>query len=312
VILLNIILALVFLAGLIGTIAFNSDVKKILIMRGRVKNFSFNEYLAYAILFCVLCLCVIHFFELMEGDRSAAKVLLLFPSIASIYLVISEYGIHKFIKKHWKLLGAISGVAGVLATVYINPYVDGEIVRLTKLNASSFDNAQNLIRIILTPFFAVLALSYVVLVLYFVHALILIIKQLRDAEFLRKLAKALIYIGTGKRIKKDYKFNVFVDASILLGLLIYVFFIPKQLSESLGEKQLNLDKLIVSALVFADYHEKGIDSCSNINDPEILISFIKKNRISGVKELEKNKYQFYVDECLRHKSSQLPDIVIKN
>ncbi|OKY24973.1 hypothetical protein [Thalassotalea sp. PP2-459] len=306
------ILGIVFTAVIFGQIAHFSSVSKIKALRKFFMSITAGDIAANIMWLCILLLSISYGFQKVFNDEVSETSILIQPlflliMLTVIILVLTQYNLHEFVKNKWKIITPIATFVGIAFSIYVNVYVDAEIFRYTQLNANNFPNAQKLIFFCLAPFFAIIFSLYGILTFYFFHAFHIFIKQIRNFNYLNSLIRNIVYVIRGEKINKEQNNDEKVDVALLIGLIVLIFVLPNMLSSFVSEKHIDLDKIIADTLVFSSYHVKGYESCDNIIDETIIISFIKNNQISAVKPIEKKGYRFFVDNCERKDTFKLPN-----
>ena len=303
-ILVKILTFLLLVVIIFAQIEHYSSIGKLIRLRKIFKTISIH-YIASSIIWIssgVLTFLVVidnYFFDI-ENYKWIGQLLILLISLSVLVLGFVEYKLSEFIHRKWKVITSIAAVSSVVFTMYVNIYVDAEIIKYTQLRASIFPNAQNIIFMILTPFFMIIFSLYIFMVFYFAHAGNILSKQIHQIPYINKLTLNIFYLFSGKKLRDEFKkTNENRALALLIGLMLLILSGAQLLLIITNEKHLNLNKIISDSLIFSSYHLKGYESCSNIKDKTILISFIKNNRISIAKPDSKGSYQFYIGKCKR-------------
>lgn len=301
------VIALVALAIVCGEIAHLSSIDKIKTMRKAFVKHPPTFLISYLALGCSVGVVIINgvskdFFSNLEIHILINQILVSIILISVLILSIYRYRLSEFVGKWWKAIVSCMSAFAIAFSMYVSVYVDAEIFKYSQFNAKYFPNAQNLIFIYLVPVFVALFSFYCFVVIYFMHVGIMFGRDLKRITYLQKLFLNIMFIVFGKKKKVTNEKQSPEDMSLLVGLAILSLTLPTLLKVLVSEKQFNMNKVLLDTLILSSYHPNNGKICSNINDEELLITFIKNDELSIAKPLETGGYEFYTGKCIRANS----------
>lgn len=216
-------------------------------------------------------------------------------SVSAVVLFFIEYDLIDKFKQNEKLYTALLAFLALIVTVLTGIYVDSEIYKLTLEKAEYFPNAQKLMAIILSPILWGVVLLVFSMAIYFMHAILLASKALREISYLQGVYRSLYFLFGVKPSKE--RLNVFIDMAILSGFFVIIMWFSAYMKYFTSDK--GLQNAIKKALVHSSFYEAS-GRCKNIvgeTGQKLYIAFLKNDIVSVYKLNSDGSDSFNTDQC---------------